>query len=735
MSTFSKVVPGKVNNEGITSGETFPTVSPLVTSPAHYPDFAAVTPKGPLERKNVSLSDFETLYGKVSDPYGNYYNPVTLAINLLGKSGQSSLGFKRLTNNKVYARAVLGVLVFPSDKVPFYKRDAYGDYQTDLNGKLIPDGEGKGNFVVPTYLTVKTKANEIGKLKQVKLKLPEDVGSLTKETEGTFYPFAEFKSGIGEEYNRSYFNIGHGTDVDWSEIARFVLTNGSYPFDMKIGTVTDSGLYVESQKINGGVVSNFTLFKTREKETGITYSLKSCIGNYTGSNVNRPIELTPAPFEDVYTYDNQIQAVCDILYKSEYVDGGETPPNVRSNTLPKYAVMNPIDLVNHLGKPYKTIVKLPPFSVDSDPYIYVASPINNLNQAFLATGGLDPFVDEDGKYVAKPKDWLDEVDGTWVEAKGDVKPSIKQYWQMNQALLYAYYLDYLNGKEFRDVIRNRTSFIWDVGYNQEVKDVIIQAMVNRKDFLSVPCCTKYLRNLSPEQTYAVASSLNSKATLIPESAQNGTPALRCAINLWDGRYIDESTFERFSLNIDLMCAFAACGGSEDGRISVADLPTEGNNALLRYAFDPNIDFEDDDPAAQNLINGSITLRPANMTQWKRPALPTVYTTTDSVLKDLVNPWYGVVIEKILQDQWILVSGSEMSAANYLATVKDNATKQIHSQLGACLSSFTVETWFPEDAPNSRSRMRTKVIYWVGKAKYMMDAVLEARNEQELTTTS
>ena len=120
-----------------------------------------------------------------------------------------------------------------------------------------------------------------------------------------------------------------------------------------------------------------------------------------------------------------------------------------------------------------------------------------------------------------------------------------------------------------------------------------------------------------------------------------------------------------------------------------------------------------------------------MTQWKRPALPTVYSNTDSVLKDLPNVWYGVVMEKILQDQWILVSGSVMSAANYLATVRDNSDKQIHNQLGACLSQWDVRVEFREDNPNSRSRMFAKIVYWVGKAKYMMDAVLEARNEQEL----
>ena len=93
------------------------------------------------------------------------------------------------------------------------------------------------------------------------------------------------------------------------------------------------------------------------------------------------------------------------------------------------------------------------------------------------------------------------------------------------------------------------------------------------------------------------------------------------------------------------------------------------------------------------------------------------------------------MEKILQDQWILVSGSVMSAANYLATVRDNTDKQIHNQLGSCLTQWEVQTTFREASPNSRSIMYARVIYWVGKAKYMLDATLEARNEAELTTTA
>ena len=735
MTTLQKVVPGKTVLNGIISGETFDVTNVQSTSAAHFPDFAAVTPKGSILRKNVAASNFLNSYGNVTDPYGIYYNPVTYGISKLGAAGQGTFGFKRLTNNTVKARAVFGVALFPSDAVPKYKLDASGDYLLGPDGKPIADGVTSGVFVATGYMSVTAKSDAFGSLKPVEVTVSEVTGNLKVGDKGTFYPITEMGSGIGDYYNSMYFAFGHIADTDWSEVARFVLTNGTYPFMMNIGNRTDAGLNVDAQKLTGGINADFTLYDVQDADTGIKYSLKAALGEYTGLNVNRPVEATEAPFDEVRVYQQNLTTVCRALYKAEYVDGEGTLPNIRTNRLPKEAIMNPIDLLDHFGKPYRNIV----FAGQTTIPLTEGSVTFNrmsLSHRVQASGALNPYVDINGNYPAHPTSWIEEVDGVWVPdiASGDI-PTTKQYWQMNQALLQAYLQDYLYGKEFRDVIRNRTSFIWDLGYNSEVKDLIVGALAKRKDFLPVLDATRWLKEYTPAQTYSAAQGLNGKITAIPESDTYGAPATRASINLWTAFYMDEPTYERFSLNIDLMCAFAAAGGSDDGRISFANLPTEGTNSWLRIAHTPNIDFEDDDPAAQNLINGSITLRPVNMTQWKRPALPTVYSNTDSVLKDLPNVWYGVVMEKILQDQWILVSGSVMSAANYLATVRDNTDKQIHNQLGGCVTQWDVQTEFREATPNSRSIMYARVIYWVGKAKYMLDATLEARNEADLTATA
>lgn len=736
MSTLdSKVVPGKMINNGIISGETFPSVSTVSTSPAHFPDFASVTPKGELDRRNVLAGSFESDYGTVTDPYGNYYNPITYAISKLGAAGQTSFGFKRLTNNTVRARSVFGIALFASAAVPKYKRDASNDYVYGSDGKPVSDGVTTGVFAATGYLQVTAKSDAFGTLKPVEVTIATATGNLKVGDKGTFYPIYELASGVGSYYNSMYHCAGHSSTTDWSEVARFVLTNGVYPFDLGIGRRTDAGLNVDTNKLSGGGVNaTFTLFDVKDADTDVSYSLRGALGQYTGLNVNRPVVAADSPFKDSYVYKANLTTVCAALYAAEFTNGQGKLPNIRTKRLPAEAIMNPIDLVDHLGKPYMNIVFAGTATIALANGAVTFSRMS-LDNRVLAYGGLDPYVDVDGNYPTAPASWLVEIDGTWVaNNKGTAVPTAKQYWYMNQAMLAAYYSTYLNGKEFRDVIRNRTSFIWDIGYIQEVKNLIIAAAAKRKDFIPMLDATQWLKKFTAEQTYSAAQSLNVKMTAIPESEKYGAQATRGSINLWDAPYLDEPTYQNFSLNIDLMCAFAAAGGSQDGRISFGNLPTEGTNSWLRIAHTPSVDFEDDDPAAQNLINGSITLRPVNMTQWKRPALPTVYSNTESVLKDVPNVWYGVVMEKILQDNWILVSGSVMPAVTYLSTVRDNADKQIHNQLGSCVTQWEVQTEFREDNPNSRSLMYARVIYWVGKAKYMMDAVLEARNESELTSS-
>lgn len=731
MDTLNKVIPGKVVNNGIVSKETFPNATPVISSPAHFPDFAAVTPKGETKRATVAVATFTEKFGDTTDPYGLYYNPVTYAIQQLGAAGQASFSFKRLTNNTVKARVIKGVALF-AGPVPNYKRATNGDYQYDVAGNPVVNDETptvEGMWVCPGVLK---STGDIGSAKSFEVTADASVPNIPVGTKGTFYPLAELISGIGDAYNASYAAIGHQSLTDWNEVSRFVTTNGAFPFILNIGTLLDSGIRSPATTVTGTPDTTFTMFDVVTSDN-VRYNLKAAIDAYTGNNVNRPVQTVDAPFSETYIYVNYVNEVAKKLFDAEYTNGLGTAPTVQAKRLPKHAIMNMWDLLDHNGLPYMNIVFGGNLMVSGGQNVVTGTRIS-LNHYLQANGGINPFADADGKFPDAPSTWIPANDGDWVvdTSNPDAIVSHKQCWEMNQILIEAWLTEYQNSLDVKDVIRNRTSFMWDVGYNPKIKNLMIQMLSKRKDIIVVPCATEYLRKKSQDEIYSTASMLNTRMTMIPESEIYQSRACRGSINLWDARYIDEPTWGRFSLNIENMYAFAVAGGGADGRMYAANMPDHEGNRILRIAHDPFIEFEADDPAANNLIQGCITVTPITESQFCRPALPTVYDNINSVLKDLTNVWKCVCVEKILQDQWIRVSGdTQLGSTGYLSAVKDGAEARIRDLFGSVISSWEVVTSFREDSPTSKSVMYAVTRLWLGKGVYMMDSVLEAYNEDSL----
>lgn len=731
MDTFSKVIPGKVLNQGIVSKENLSSTTPIISSPAHFPDFAAVTPKGEIDRTTASVSTFTEKYGDCTDPYGLYYNPITYAIQKLGSAGQDSFGFKRLVNNQVYSRVILGVTVFKDQQVPNYKRDSLNDYILGDDGNAVVDTDTptiSGVFASPGILL--SKGLEIGAAKPLEVTATATGTGLPEGAKGTFYPLKEIISGIGDAYNSSYAVIGHKSTVDWDTISDFVTTNGVFPFTLNIGTLQESGLRVVSSTTNGVPDTTFTMFDMVDSDS-VKYSLSTAISAYTGNNVNRQVELTAAPFKSVYDYNAYTNQVAQILYDAEYVSGAEEAPVVKSQRVPKHAIMNMFSFVNHHGKPYKHIVFGGNVGIEGK----VTGTRVSINHYLQSNGGINPYADAEGNFPDAPSNWSVDTNGEWIKtAEGNTALlSHAQCWEMTQTLLLAWFTEYQNSLQIKDVIRNRTSFLWDLGYRQDVKLAMIPFLSKRKDLIVVMDAGEYLKTKTQDQIYSAATMLYTRLSMIPESSLYNTGCCRASINLWDSRYINESRWGRFSLNIDLMYAFAMAGGGADGKIYKSLMPDHEGNRALRIAHDPLIQFENDDPAANNLVQGCISVTPLNSSGYCRAALPTVYSNTDSVLKDLTNVWKCVAVEKILQDLWINVSGdTQLGEEGYSAYMKDNAEKLISTRFGSIISSWEVVPTFKESGSGSKSIMYCTTKLWFGKGVYMMDSVLEAYNEDSLS---
>lgn len=717
MTVLSSIIPGKVINNGIRDNS-IPNYNPVdPTHPLHLPVVSLITPMGDLASDNgttwINTSDIPRVFGNIYDPKSPYYNPSSVLLQRLAFGGQASVGIRRLSANNKVARVALSAFV-QRVTVLDYERDLSGNFKRDTAGDKIPTGtdyEGLKIVIKPDPAAALAEPGEL-----LVRTIPAIPAGADPEVPETFvYPLFEAVAGVGEAYNKHGLNMGiRPGNTSYRSVSEFVRDTGVFPFNLRMFVENDKGIKSYTKTAIGNETVTFTLFETELRNT--KYSVKQGFGEFTGTNVNRPTTPRPAPFKGVHVYQDNITALTQLMYtveqpvNSSLVEVGDE----------HFKQMNPLTCTNHVGAPYYAIV-------GDDVVMWdLAGSVN-------AQYGISPFLDNDGllpSYVS-PHVPYDPM-GLLTNVKFNITP--KQAWEANNALLAVDLTSYANGAEPKNYTRNRQSIFWDVGYTQEVKDASINLLASRKDILVIACATVWDQGVvnDPTDVYSREVNLVNKIRLHPESEKWGTPTCRSAINLIQVRVIDEETGGYFSGNIDLAYAYALFAGNGSGIINSAYAPDSGENRLLRITHSPVVEFEDDDVAGMNFDNGGITLRPKDVDVYFRPALITVYSNPDSVLKDLNTTFLCVSIEKILQDEWNNLCGdTTISADNYVALFKDAAERKCRDKLGGLVRGLIVEPSFNEGGPGSRAVMNVVAHAYFNKGKYMMNLDLFAYNEQDI----
>lgn len=708
MSDLTRIVAGGVVNNGIYDGSKILYTPTTAGYPSHYPVIGVVTPKGPMGQQNISMSNFAAIYGDIMKSNTPYYTPISLLIQMLASGGQTSLGIRRLSGNTVNSRIILGVTV-TEGSIPNNKREPDGSFSINASGAYIP--------LVPP-----TKPGYVFSVGTFDLKL--DVGSQSKITitdpdtdkKSITYPLVELVAGIGDDYNKSGIDFGVGGSTDWTAVSKFVETNGVFPFDLRMFTVNTSGSLSYQLTANGSDGVDFALFNFTGN--GMSYGPDQAIGEYTGNNVNRPHEVHPAPINTCFVYTKHIEELTQFMYD---IESANTDNKILTDNNFDYPhrQMNPFTGVNHNGIPY--------YSMSFDDSTAEFHGKTHLR----CDGGLSPFKGNDGEYIVAV-DTLTNIFGV----KSTAPPVFDRMlgWEATQKLVLDDLIQYTADPNLHDWTRNRQSFIWDVGYNEPIKDALIDLWAQRKDQVIALAANIYGDDMSPADSYSMATSLCAKLRLFSESDKFGTPACRALINLWDARVINATVPDRFSLNLDLAYTFAKFGGNSEGMLYKANCPDHANNRIIQKQYDPLVTFESDDPSSNNFDSGCVTVRPYDQKQFYRPALISVYDDPDSVLKDFTTTYVCVAIEKSCSDQWSTVSGdTTISSVNYAAIMKDNCEGVCRNNYGSMVKDIIVDAYYDESSQGGRAILKLRVSVWFNKGKYMMDMDLYAFNEEDSST--
>lgn len=746
MTVFNKIVPGKVNNRGLGDGSIPNYNVDYPVYPLHCPVISVITPKGELASEKgtqwINVKDFTKVFGDIFDHKTPYYNPTSLLIQQLGLGGQSVIGVRRLSANAEKSRIALSAFV-QKVTVADFERTISGQFKRDADGKRIPTGKTFEGISVVVAPDPQAKTTPYGKLVHRTIPAGSNVGDIPGTDYGTLgkdvdagsglrvalagdpvserdtevYPLIEFLAGVGEEYNRGGINMGTTTDpLTLRSVASFVKATGVFPFSLKMFTDLAGGTRSYARTTEKRDTTTFTLFDTELNDT--QYSIKRAVGAFTNTNANRKVVPTPAPFKEAFIYGSELDALAQLMYVVE-------KPNNESLvevTARSYQQMNPLTCTNHNGAPYYAIVTTPPALWD-------------LTGAVKAEGGINPFKTAEGKLVEGVSE--EELADPFNLLKDIVLPlSANQAWDTTNKLMVSDLTDYVNGHEVKNYTRNRQSIFWDVGYKKEVKDVITPLLSSRKDIYVFEDATVWTPGVGNDlgSVYSRFASLTAAIRMHIESEQWGTPSTRASTNLIEAKLTNERTGDFFSANLDLAYTFAQFAGNSAGVIIAANSPDHGDNRILRTMHSPNIEFEDDEVGNDNFENGGITLRPYDVEQLMRPALPTVNPNPDSVLKDAVTVFLCICAEKIAQDEWNIVSGdTTIDAATYAANVKDGIERKCRDRLGGMVRNVVATTSYDEGTVGSRAIMNCRLDLSFNKGKYMMNLDLFAYNEQDTAT--
>jgi hypothetical protein len=407
--------------------------------------------------------------------------------------------------------------------------------------------------------------------------------------------------------------------LTYRSITDFVKATGVYPFSLQ--TFADS---VDGTRTFAKVPSDrrqtvpFTLFNT--VSNGVRYGLKNAFGLFTGTNTNVQTNASPAPFNNIVTYTDNIAALCQSMYA---IESKVNTSLVEVQSL-NYQQMNPFTCTNHTGAPYFTLT-------------CSATVVWDLTGAVKAQYGVAPYLDDTGAIPASATPYVpDDPFGVLTDVVFPITNA--QAWEVTNALLVSDLTGYIAGLEPKNYTRNRQSSWYDVGFTQAVKNLGAQLLSTRRDIFVFLCATVWDQGKpnALSDVYSRAAALSTTLQLYPESTQWGTPSCRGSVNLIEANITGEATGGFFSMNIEHAFLYAQFGGAASGNISASQAPSKGDNRILTLMHSPNIEFEEDYVNADNLTAGCVSLRPYDNDRLFRAAMPTVYPLIDSVLKDADN---------------------------------------------------------------------------------------------------
>lgn len=623
--------------------------------PQHLPLLFLLTEKSE-EMNIVSGSSLIKLYGsKTFDPSTAFFNHQTvMAETILARGNQIMVKPIKLPGAK---RSTVRLSV---ETVATSITDANGQVRTvtrfiwhadEVSASLTGNGLGKG-AIMTAYRDGKTGQSIEG----------DAISKLVKE-DGTIYhatsslvPIIDLEVGPrGSFGNRFGFSIEAPTDSD------------PYPTDLSLSATLKSFIYrlkmfqrpadsTTPQIIYNTYSANSTDFVLKphaaDPNTNQQVSLHSVIvGNYQEEGADGSIG-TQAPFQNVYIYQDNIEAVAKLIAEGYVVEGKDDADAIQTFNVPGlYSLADQVKAniynvniftgVDINGTPYP--------NVDFNNSVRYGGIRLGEGSIVYATGGDDGIPFKNGAidrletlrlYDEAVRDWCST---TFVE-ENPVFDSAK----------YPF------------------STIWDSGFSMKTKTALLQPMGLHKriwttlgthsvaDYIDPNAVEKrfiYQPQLDGQAEVSRASALRTAAALYPESEIYGTPVVRAIIVGRSGHLRSNRVSEYLPLTISLADKVAAYCGAGNGVWNSDYAFDDGDNKRETMFKDVNNTYQSRAVYNKSWDAGMIWVQQYDRNSLFFPAYQTAYPDDTSVLNSLPVLIAISYLERVCEMVWRELTGN------------------------------------------------------------------------------
>lgn len=635
MKTIVNGAPGVVDY-GVQDLSTKPYGRAPEELPQHLPKYLIYAQKGPLSEELLVGNERLNMYGEQTFVERSpYFNHQTLHSNGVNAQGNAAMYVRMLPPDagpKPTIRIYLDVL---PTKVDIYERNSDGSIKTDVAGDPIVTGQADGYRVkfVKYFFNTVAEANAFGTADII----VGDQIDVATSTQSQRYPIMELEhSFFGGDGNLSGIRLWAQTEENVSQMpTKLMAREKTYPYMMAI--------------------------VRKSVKTGSAILQESIFGEQQLAFTVKPDTVDPLTTARLYLGERIVdsyQNLVDLRYAKKYGEFGRV----------KLYQAN-IDLLLALFQ----AAEVPFLDGDSD---FTADVEDKYLFNFI-TGTTSANTPYHSYIFTDATDAIRFSQSTNIYAEGGSDGTMSH--EMHGNLVSEYMQRYRNeNDELNDIAYHVESHIYDTGFALETKYDLIGFISNRKDTFVMLSPSEFgQRVLTASEEYSVASALQSRLSLHPESSYFGTPVFRALIQGCVGKLRASQIIDPIPLTYELGVKSAKYMGAGNG------IWKNGKNfdgypgSLVEDQYDLSIKWVPDSVRNRNWDVGLNWVSRYDRTSFYFPAMKTVYDDDTSVLTSYLTACCIIQLNKIAHKAHRTFSGvSGLTPAQFTKRVNDFVSEQV-----------------------------------------------------------